>query len=117
MIIAASDDTFGEAGWLVSFLARLANALQCECVLSSRDVSQLHESLDVPQFLRQVKSGDVFKLTCPAIVIVRDDLVSASEMSDLVASQPDSKFRTMHYGSHHVLWSMHWDVGSRQHTS
>ena len=104
MILVENDDTFGGSGWLVHFLSNLANTLQCECVLSSLAVSQLHETINVSHFISRLKSGELFESGSPTILMVRDDLVSTDDISELMAPCPESGFQYKHHGTHHILW-------------
>ncbi len=107
-ILAEDHDRFGNAGWFVGFLSALANKLGTECCLSTRDgrVSQVLESLDVPELLAQLKSGQLLESVTPVILVVREDLASTEELAELINERPELLFRLKQDGAYHVLWSM-----------
>jgi hypothetical protein len=107
-ILGEDHKRFGKSGWIVDFISKLANKLGSKCCLSARDdrFLQAHESLDVLEFLDQLKSGQLLESVPPVILVVREDLASAEELSELVSRRPELGFRLEHDGACHVLWSM-----------
>lgn len=107
-ILAEDSETLGPSAWLVSFLSRLAHDLECECVLSTRDhdVSGVIASLDVPETLARVRTGRLLDSVTPVILVVRNDLIHANELTSLIESQPAAGFHLEDDGAYHVLWSL-----------
>ncbi len=107
-ILAEDSALFGTSGWVVNFVSKLANKLECDCALSTRDgeTSGLLAALDVREVFARLKSGRIFSSVTPVILALREDLVSAEELSALVAPHEEAGFRLERDGGYHVIWSL-----------
>ncbi len=107
-ILAENSQLFGASGWVVNFISKLANKLECDCALSTRDdeTSGLLASLDVREVFTRLKSGRLFASPTPVILAIREDLFSAEELLALIAPRQEAGFQLERDGGYHVIWSL-----------
>lgn len=107
-ILSEDNALFGQAGWVVNFISKLANKLECDCALSTRDgdISGVLAPLQVGEVFARLKSGRIFQSITPVILAIREDIVSTEELTALVAPQAEAGFRLERDGAYNIIWSL-----------